>query len=185
MYLVNGSLPHLRQRYRVRPAERGDLHLLPRIELTAARRFARVECARTLMSLTLPLELLEQRQTEGRVWVATDSTDRKCRPVGFATASVIDGLGHLEELSVLPQHGRRGLGTHLVQAVCTWALEFSFRAVTLVTLREVAWNQPFYERLGFRALRTEDLGAGLLRLRDAEARAGLPVDLRVFMRREV
>jgi GNAT superfamily N-acetyltransferase len=185
MYLVNGSLPRLRQRYCIRLAGRADLHVLPRIELMAARRFARIDGAATLMSLTLPLEVLEQRQTEGRVWVACDTHDDKCRPVGFATSSVVDGLGHLEELSVLPQHGRRGLGGQLVQSVCTWALELSLRAVTLVTMRSIPWNQPFYERLGFREIPPQDLGAGLRRLREAEARAGLPVDRRVCMRREV
>jgi hypothetical protein len=52
-------------------------------------------------------------------------------------------------------------------------------------MRNVAWNQPFYERLGFREIAPEELGAGLRRLREAEARAGLPADLRVCMRREV
>ncbi len=36
-------------------------------------------------------------------------------------ASIRDGLGYLEELAVLPAHGRRGLGGHLLAAVDGWA----------------------------------------------------------------
>ena len=57
--------------------------------------------------------------------------------------------------------------------------------VTLTTFREVAWNAPYYRRLGFRALAPEEITPGLAeRVRAAEA-AGLLARDRVVMRRPV
>src|SRR5271165_3964159 len=70
-------------------------------------------------------------------------------PVGFASVEIVDGLAHLWQLSVRPSHGRRGVGTALVEAVCQWAGSQGYEAVTLTTYRDVPWNGPFYRRLGF------------------------------------
>jgi GNAT superfamily N-acetyltransferase len=86
--------------------------------------------------------------------------------VGFACVEVIDGLAHLWQLSVLPEHARRGIGSALLQAVCDWAADNGYAAVTLTTFRDVAWNGPFYARHGFRAL--EDLSPGLREIRTHE-----------------
>lgn len=168
--------------YLIRPARRGDLHLLPKIEVTAASRFAPFGLGETVLSSHLPLELLDHRQHEGRLWVAAN---RKDRAIGFATASIVDGVGHLDELSVLPRYGRRGIGSQLVAKVCAWAEAYSMRAVTLSTFLEVPWNAPFYERLSFRILEPAELTLGLRLMRDAEAQAGLPIERRVFMKRNV
>jgi len=72
--------------------------------------------------------------------------------VGFASVEIVDGAAHLWQLAVLPSEGRRGAGRALVTAVCDWARTHGFEAVTLTTFRDVPWNGPFYERLGFRAL---------------------------------
>ena len=168
--------------YKVRLAERRDLHFLPKIELAASKRYFPFGVGDSVINMTFPLELLEQRQYEGQLWVAADRRDR---PVGFATSSVLDGIGHLDELSVLPKHGRQGLGGELVSRVCDWARFTSMHSVTLSTFEEIPWNVPFYQRLRFRIMRFEELTRGLLILRDAERRAGLPVDRRVFMKREV
>ena len=51
--------------------------------------------------------------------------------------------------------------------------------------QDIPWNAPFYGRLGFRALEEEELGPGLLAVREHEARDGLAVRERVCMRREL
>ena len=51
-------------------------------------------------------------------------------------------------------------------------------------MQDIPWNAPFYQRRGFRIVATEDLSEGLIRLKKAEATAGLPMDRRVIMRRE-
>jgi len=155
--------------------------------MAASRRFTQLDFGEVLMATTFPLELLELRQTQGCVWVAAhaNGNGKKETPVGFATASIVDGLGHLDELSVLPRHGRRGLGRRLVEQVIGWAHRSDLRAVTLSTLKDVPWNEPFYRTMGFRVLEPNELTDGLHRLRDAEARAGLPLERRVIMRRDI
>jgi GNAT superfamily N-acetyltransferase len=104
-------------------------------------------------------------------------------PVGFAQVEIDDGTAHLEELAVRPDHGRRGLGTALVERVCQWAAGQAYPAVTLLTYRDVAWNGPFYTRLGFTPTR---LTPGLARRREAERALGLDRwGARVAMRRAV
>lgn len=117
----------------------------------------------------------------GRAWVAVVDGD----VVGFAVADVVDGCAHVKEIAVTPEHGRRGVGTALIDRVATWTTAEQLHAITLTTFRDVAWNRPWYERLGFRVLPENDLTPGLRRLRATEHEHGLPTELRVVMRRDV
>lgn len=58
-------------------------------------------------------------------------------------------LAHLEQLSVLPEHGRRGHGAALVAAARAEAARRGHERITLRTYARVPWNAPFYERCGF------------------------------------
>jgi predicted N-acetyltransferase YhbS len=79
---------------------------------------------------------------------------------------------------------RRGVGTQLVEHVCDWARTQGYPAVTLCTFRDVAWNGPFYSRLGFEVV-TEP-GPDVAALREQERGLGLDdVGVRVVMRREL
>ncbi len=91
-------------------------------------------------------------------------------PVGFASVGVVDGVAHLWQLSVRPSQSRQGRGSDLVAAVCDWARSQGYGAVTLTTFRDVAWNGPFYARLGFGVL--DDLTPGLQVIRDHERAIG-------------
>jgi GNAT superfamily N-acetyltransferase len=170
----------LRPRYRIRPATRGDIHILPKIERAAGSRFAPYGLVELFAAVHTAVEQLEDRQARGQLWVAAD---RENRPVGFAAASILDGCGHLDELDVLPRHGRNGLGTRLLDQVCVWAWRQACPGVTLSTMRDVPWNAPFYRSRGFHDVPAESLTEGLVRLQQAEATAGLPVERRVIMRR--
>jgi len=105
-------------------------------------------------------------------------------PVGFARIDEVDGHAHLEQLSVLPGHMRRGVGSLLLDAACEWATEHGYRAMTLCTFGDVEWNAPFYARRGFVPL--AQLTPGLKELRDWERDIGLDeVGRRVVMRRDL
>lgn len=93
-------------------------------------------------------------------------------PVGFATVGTVDGIAHLWQLAVHPDHGRRGHGTALVDAVCRWARTHGGGAVTLTTFRDVPWNAPFYRGLGFRTLSESELSPALAAIRDHERAIG-------------
>src|SRR5713101_5402037 len=104
---------------------------------------------------------------------------------GYSPESVLsentDDLPHLEELDVDPSHGRRGLGTALVRAVCEWATVSGYVVLTLTTFRAVPWNLPFYARLGFVEIPRETLRPELSAVISEEAHRGLNADTRVVM----
>ena len=139
--------------YRIRLAKQVDLLRLPEIERQAARRFIPFGLAKLFSTATTPVEDFEEGMAAGQLWVAADPDDQ---PVGFALASVVEDHAHLNELDVLPEHGRRGLGTALVETACQWARGAGFSRITLTTLSHIPWHTPFYKRLGFRILRPEE-----------------------------
>ncbi len=168
--------------YRVRLARDEDLSALPDIEREAAIRFAPYGLAEPLSNILTSMASLREGLQADRLWVAADGDDR---PVGFALAGVVGENAHLDELDVRPAHGQRGLGTALVETVCDWARRSGYRAVTLTTLRHIPWNAPWYQRLGFRILREDELTAALSDLLHDEIQHGLPADQRVAMRRDL
>ena len=70
-------------------------------------------------------------------------------PTGFARIDELAGGAHLEQLSVHPDHGRRGTGRALLRAACDWAAGNGYAELTLATYRDVPWNGPFYVSEGF------------------------------------
>jgi GNAT superfamily N-acetyltransferase len=103
-------------------------------------------------------------------------------PVGFAQLGEVDGQAHLRQLSVLPSHMRRGLGSVLLEASCAWAVSAGYREIVLTTFADVPWNGPFYRARGF--VEVLDPGPDLAAVRAAEKAAGLDdVSPRIAMRR--
>jgi GNAT superfamily N-acetyltransferase len=168
-------MPH----YVIGPARPGDLLRLPLIEVAAAQRL-RGYAPDSVLGETSSLADLQLAQREGRLWVARADAVA----VGFAHVHVLDQrTAHLEELDVLSEHGRRGLGTRLVEEVCRWAGLAGFERVTLTTFRDVPFNRPFYERLGFRVIPMAELPLALRLVVQEETRRGLDPSRRVVMTR--
>jgi hypothetical protein len=61
----------------------------------------------------------------------------------------------------------------LIEQAESWARSHSLDALTLTTYREVPWNGPYYERLGFAYLTPEEETPGLRAIREHERRSGL------------
>lgn len=165
--------------YTITAARPNDLPLLPAIELAAAKLLAG-HAPDAVLNETTSQEELKGAQRHGRLWVAlADGV-----PVGFAHVEVLEPtVAHLEEIDVHPAHGRRGLGRRLVMAVCAWAADHGYRSVTLTTFRDVPWNMPFYARLGFEVIPSEELSPALRSVVQDETRRGLDPTRRVAMRR--
>jgi GNAT superfamily N-acetyltransferase len=70
-------------------------------------------------------------------------------PVGLCRIDAVGGGAHLEQLSVDPEHGRRGIGRALLRAGVDWAAAAGHSELTLTTYRDVPWNGPFYASEGF------------------------------------
>jgi len=165
--------------YIIITARPDDLPQLPPIELAAAKLLVG-HAPESVLGEATSQDDLRRAQRRGLLWVALADNV----PVGFAHVEVIEpSVAHVKEIDVHPQHGRRGLGTRLVGAVCAWAATAGYRAVTLTTFRDVAWNMPFYARLGFHEIPFAQLSGALLSVLRDEARRGLDPDRRVAMER--
>lgn len=90
--------------------------------------------------------------------------------VGFVSIRLVDDGGHVDQLSVLPDHGRRGLGRALLDQAIGWARDEGLPVVTLTTFRDVPWNAPFYRRVGFEVV--ADPAPGLAAIRAHERAIG-------------
>lgn len=154
---------------------------LPAIERAAATRFGD-SLPQSVLSHVTSADTLAAAQRAGLLWVALGSAGE---PVGFAVVSVCGRRVHLDELDVRPEHGRRGVGSALVEAVADWARGSDYVAMTLTTFRDVPWNAPFYTRLGFEELLEEELDSELLRRLSDEAALGLDRSTRVAMRKSL
>src|SRR5688500_10954155 len=125
--------------YRIRAASRADVPLLGAIEARAAKLFDGLVPEEATLD-NVPVSTLCAAADDGRLFVAETLEGEL---VGFAIVIVLaDGSVHLEELDVVPEHGRRGLGTALVDAACRWAKASGRAALSLTTYREVPFNAP-------------------------------------------
>jgi GNAT superfamily N-acetyltransferase len=166
----------------IRLAGPDELEALQAIEVAAGQRFADVGLTSVADDPPLPVEELARYQRLGRVWVYDE---REAGPVGYLQAGLVDGNAHIEQVSVHPLFGHRGIGRRLIDHLVRWAGSEGLPAVTLTTFAAVPWNAPYYRRCGFRVLDGVELGPELAGLRWAERARGLDIEPRVAMIREV
>jgi GNAT superfamily N-acetyltransferase len=162
-----------------RPDERDRVQVVADL---AGALFAGLDLIDESLDVPFPTEDLDRLIEAGQVWVACDATDN---PVGMVIASVREGAVYIEEIDVLAEHGRRGLGGRLLDSVATWAQAGGYPALTLSTFRDVPWNGPFYRGHGFTDLASAAWTPGMRVIHEQEARHGLRTDVRVFMRRDL
>jgi GNAT superfamily N-acetyltransferase len=77
-------------------------------------------------------------------------------PVGLCRIDHLAEGAHLEQLSVHPDHGGRGIGRALLRAGMQWGRAHGYDQLTLVTYRDVPWNGPFYASEGFEEIGSAD-----------------------------
>jgi len=163
--------------YAIRSAQTEDIPALSAIELAAAQ-LLRGYAPEAVLAETTDECALANAARGGHLWVASTGNT----PVGFALVKMLaDDLPHLDELDVDPSHGRRGLGTALVRTVCEWATSSNYVMLTLTTFRAVAWNFPFYTRLGFEEIPHHAMRPELATIVSAETNRGLDPEARAVM----
>lgn len=168
--------------FRLRPARGSDVPGMAAVEVNAAQRFREVGLFEIADAEPAEPAFVRKIIEEGVAIVAVDADDR---PVGFILAGTLDGAMHIHELSVHLDVQRRGIGAALIEAVRERAAASSLPALTLSTFRDVEWNAPYYERLGFRVVDRTMWTPGFEWLHAREGGHGLPLERRVFMRREL
>ena len=168
----------MNETYHIRLARENEVHQLNTIEEAASQLFANTKFALEIDQDSLSIDFLQEQQAKDLVWVAVDDRDN---PVGFAVVMVMGDRIHLHELSVVPEHGRKGLGTRLIETIIQFAKSSGFTGVTLSTFQNIPWNAPFYQKLGFRVMREKEIGINLQNIRTEEAQNGLPISERILM----
>ncbi|MCX2732683.1 GNAT family N-acetyltransferase [Saccharopolyspora sp. NFXS83] len=165
---------------RIRDARGGEVALLPEVERESGRWFRDVGMGHVADDPPMPVPMLNGYRDSGGLWVAVEAVG----PVAFLAAEDLDGAVHVAQLSVHPVWARRRIGAALLAHAARRAAGRGVGALTLTTFRDVAWNAPYYARLGFRAIETGELTPGLVARLAAEAEL-LPGDARVAMRRDL
>lgn len=165
---------------RIRTATGADLPVLQDIEIAAGRAFRDIGMAAVASDEPFTIAELTEYAQSGRAWVAVDAEDR---PVAYLVADIVDGNTHIEQVSVHPDYGRRGIGRELIEHVADWSLQHGRSTLTLTTFAEVPWNAPYYARCGFTVI--AEPSPGLRRIREHEAEHGLDRWPRVSMQRSL
>ncbi len=157
---------------RVRPTRGTDIGRLEAVERSAATLFrALPDLAWIADDHVAGPDTHRTAVAQGLSWVAVDAADQ---PIGFLIAAVEDDTDlHVLELSVAADHQGRGDGRALMQTARREAEARALSALTLTTFAGVAWNAPFYARLGYAVLTTGTMPAYLREALAAQARHGL------------
>ena len=166
--------------FAVRLASMQDIPALAPVELLAAERFNAEALTANLAKHTVPSTKLQASCRENELWVA-ESDER--RLVGFLLAERLDDDLHITEVSVVPAHGRQGIGAALIKVAVAHMRAAGYKRITLTTFASVPWNGPFYLKQGFRVMETPEIGIGLAARIEQERVLGL-IDRVVMCRSE-
>ena len=164
----------------IRPARTEDAEALPQIEQSAGLAFRAIaELAWLADGDNVSAERHRELIADGACWIATDDQDR---PIGFLSAGIEGDTLHVWELDVRLDRQGSGIGRALLERTIADASRRGLAAMTLTTFRAVAWNAPFYRKLGFRVLEGAEIDERLASLLGDEAEHGMALDQRCAMR---
>lgn len=150
---------------------------MPAIEAAAGKMFAQVEGLGDAGSHTVPIERLQRYIRKGHCLIAYVENEM----VGFLVNEPFSRELHIWEMDVHPAYQGRGIGSGLLRACQIDARNAGFRALTLTTFRDVPWNKPLYEKLGFEEVVALDAHPRLAGELALEADSGLPIERRCAM----
>ncbi|HEU4431220.1 MAG TPA: GNAT family N-acetyltransferase [Myxococcota bacterium] len=166
-------------RHRIVRAEPKHFDAIRAVERAAEDAFPIAELPLALRGALLTSdEQLAGALRDDLLWCALDTDDRV---LGFAIALWLGRDLHLDEIDVLPELQRRGIGRALIGAVRAHAVAHGAERITLTTFRAPPWNQPWYARLGFVAFEEPEIPAPLREIYEDEIARGLARERRVAM----
>lgn len=166
--------------YNIKQAEYYHIPLINDIELAAATIFPENSLPESILSEKLPIDILMAATDQGRLWVAVDAVDL---PVGYILLQIADGIALLAQIDVHPAYGQKGVGTALIIYCIEQIQKYGFSELYLTTFLNIAWNAPFYKKIGFTILKGNELPTTILNILHEERERGL--NNRVAMRLEI
>lgn len=154
--------------------------MLRTIERLAGERFRNVGLDTVADDEPMSVDDLAGYAKACRALVSADDSDQ---PVGYILVDLVDGVSHVEQLTVRPDWQGQGVARTLIWAAARAADQAGLPCrLTLTTFDHVPWNRPLFEHVGFRVMQESEIGPELRRLRRAEAARGLDENIRVAMR---
>jgi GNAT superfamily N-acetyltransferase len=164
----------------IRIAQDADAEALPDIEQSAGEAYRWIkELAWIADDDNQTVDRHRELIAKGTCWVAVEHDDR---PVAFLSAEIQDDTLHIWELAVHLDRQRLGIGRALLEKAITDAWRRRLVALTLTTFRDVIWNVPFYQKLGFQVLDDAQTGERLRQVLRREVEHGMPASRRCAMR---
>jgi GNAT superfamily N-acetyltransferase len=165
----------------IRAATSDDVAVLPRMQVDAGGLFRAMGMAMVADGPEPEVAVFARAQQTGQLLVALVDGE----VVGFVRLEVLDAGLHVEQVTVAPAHGGRGIGRRLMLAAEDLARERGYDRMTLTTFQDVPFNGPFYQSMGWQVLPADGLTPGLAAARQEEADAGLDAWPRQAMSRLV
>ncbi|MDI3290169.1 GNAT family N-acetyltransferase [Polyangium sp. 15x6] len=162
----------------LRPARVEDIPVLGSIERAADERFRATGHTSFLDGETIPLDVAQRAVEAGRITVAEVDGE----VVGWLLVTRLGAELCLGQVSVLPSHGRLGIGTALLRDSITRARAAGERTLVLNTQSDVAWNMPWYARHGFVVVPPEEWSPEMRAVTEAQREHGIDWNLRIHMR---
>lgn len=149
-----------------RAADAADAEALSSIEDNAATvfrqlggNFANIDF--TALTPEFYVDAIAQNQI---IWLV----ELRGEPVGFLRAKPVDDILYCAEMSVLKHHHGKGLGEKLINHFVNYAKSDGFSGVAGITYKNVPWNGPYYQRLGFDYLEDAQIGEELRAIKTSE-----------------
>ncbi|OCK79886.1 acetyltransferase [Lepidopterella palustris CBS 459.81] len=145
----------------IRRTKPTDFPYLQAIEKAACEAFTTLGMKAIAEDPPPSLEELHMYHDADHAWVATSTTENLEHadiPIAYILVYVIDNVGlgaksaFIHQVSVSPDFSRRGIGRALIGHVEQWARHNAILALDLTTFRDVPWNRPYYEKLGFKTV---------------------------------
>lgn len=168
--------------FEIRLARPEDGPTLQAVELDAAQRYGAVDEMRFCVELSARSADEHGRARDQGLALIAEIGERA---IGFVLSIPVDGRAHILEIAVASGHPGRGCGRALIAAAEDWAARKGFHEITLTTFRDVAWNAPFYARLGYDAFEVGSDRPELGPLIAEVMAAGIHRTPRVAMRKEL
>ena len=164
----------------IRIAQKSDAEALPYIEQSAGEAYREIaEFAWIADDDNQTVARHRELIAKGTFWVAVGHGDR---PIAFLSAEIMDDTLHIRELAVRLDRQRSGIGRALLKKAIADARASGLVALTLTTFRDVIWNAPFYQKLGFQVLDHAQAGERLRQILRREIEHGMPASRRCAMR---
>jgi ribosomal protein S18 acetylase RimI-like enzyme len=163
----------------IRPGNEADIPQIQDVEVAAGQLFLTVDMPDIAADPPPSQRLLRSAIAQSSLLVAVIED----AVVGYGVSSQVDGHLHLEQVSIRPEVSRQGIGAMIFDALEKQGASLGLTECTLFTFEDVAWNAPYYERLGYRRVPQAEVGGGLARIFALERHADGDGRNRIAMRK--